>query len=42
MVTFKPEEARSYQSKFRFVVEKGNSYDILLSGEGTYDEDYLP
>lgn len=38
VVTFRPKHARAYQSRFRVEVEKGESFDVVLSGKGTYAE----
>jgi hypothetical protein len=38
VVTFRPKHARAYQSRFRIEVEKGEGFDVVLSGKGTYAE----
>ena len=40
-VTFQPGTSKRYSTTFRFVVEKGNSFDLTLSGQGTFDEDFI-
>jgi hypothetical protein len=37
-VSFHPTQNVRYSSRFRFVCEYGNSFDVLLEGEGTYEE----
>jgi len=37
-VTFKPETAVHYRSRFRFLVKGGQSFDILLFGKGSFYE----
>lgn len=41
-VVFKPKLAQHYRSRFRFVVEAGQGFDVVLSGAGTYEEDTRP
>lgn len=38
IVKFQPTKSIKYSSRFRFVCEYGNNFDILLEGEGTYEE----
>jgi hypothetical protein len=40
-IQFNPEKEMSYRSTFRFQVKKGNSYDVTLSGKGTFDESFI-
>ena len=37
-VTFKPETAVHYRSRFRFIVKNGNDFDVLLFGKGSFYE----
>jgi hypothetical protein len=37
-VKFSPKKNVRYSSRFRFVCEFGNSFDVLLTGQGTYEE----
>lgn len=37
-VKFKPRKNIRYKSRFRFVCEFGNSFDVIMQGEGTYEE----
>jgi len=37
-VVFKPVLNKRYRSRFRLEVEEGSGFDILLTGEGTYEE----
>lgn len=37
-VKFSPKDAAIYRSRFRFIVEDGEGFDVLLSGKGTYSE----
>ena len=37
-VTFKPETAVHYRSRFRFLVKGGQSFDVLLFGKGSFYE----
>ena len=37
-VTFKPETAVHYRSRFRFLVKNGQSFDVLLFGKGSFYE----
>ena len=37
-IKFCPKKNSRYSSRFRFVCEFGNSFDILLVGQGTYEE----
>lgn len=37
-VTFKPKKNVSYCSRFRFSCEFGNAFDIIVLGQGTYEE----
>jgi len=37
-IRFSPKKNVSYCSRYRFTCEYGNSFDILLEGEGTYEE----
>ena len=37
-VKFTPRKNIRYNSRFRFVCEYGNSFDVILQGEGTYEE----
>ena len=38
IVTFSPARSVRYSSRFRFTCEYGNNFDILLEGDGTYEE----
>ena len=40
-VTFRPTRNKKYCARFRFHVECGESFDVVLQGEGTYEEDTL-
>ena len=35
---FKPRKNLRYNSRFRFTCEYGNAFDVILQGEGTYEE----
>ena len=37
-ITFKPRKNLRYNSRFRFTCEYGNAFDVILQGEGTYEE----
>ena len=37
-VAFKPRKNLRYCSRFRFTCEYGNAFDVILQGEGTYEE----
>ena len=37
-VTFKPETAVHYRSRFRFVVKGGKDFEVLLFGKGSFYE----
>merc|ERR1711871_244000 len=37
-VTFKPNDACYYRCRFRFVVTKGQSFDVVVYGKGTFNE----
>lgn len=37
-ITFQPKENIRYSSRFRFVCEYGNNFDVILQGNGTYEE----
>lgn len=37
-VRFSPEKNVHYSSRFRFSCEFANSFDLVLQGEGTYEE----
>ena len=37
-VKFNPNLDRRYRSRFRFEVEEGSGFDVLLAGRGTYEE----
>lgn len=37
-VRFAPKKNIRYETRFRFSCEFGNSFDVVLSGEGTYEE----
>ena len=37
-ITFKPRKNIRYNSRFRFTCEYGNAFDLILQGEGTYEE----
>ena len=41
-VTFRPHANRAYQSRFRFMVDKGEGFDLVLAGKGTYEENTVP
>jgi len=36
---FKPEANALYKSKFRITVKEGPTYDIVLKGRGSYEEE---
>lgn len=42
VVTFRPPKNVAYQSRFRFEVEHGEGFDLVLSGHGTYEENTAP
>ena len=37
-IEFKPKSNIRYRSRFRFVCEYGNNFDIICEGSGTYEE----
>ena len=37
-IKFMPKKNVRYSSRFRFVCEFGNTFDVILQGEGTYEE----
>ena len=37
-ISFKPRKNLRYNSRFRFTCEYGNAFDLILQGEGTYEE----
>jgi hypothetical protein len=37
-IFFKPKKNVKYCSRYRFICEYGNVFDVLLEGEGTYEE----
>jgi len=37
-VNFKPKENILYKSKFRFMVKNGLSCDLIVKGQGSYEE----
>jgi hypothetical protein len=37
-IKFSPRKNVRYSSRFRFICEYGNTFDVLLEGEGTYEE----
>lgn len=37
-IVFKPKKNAKYSSRFRFSCEFGNAFDIILQGEGTFEE----
>jgi hypothetical protein len=40
---FKPKGDKKYVSRFRFICEYGNFFDVILSGNGTYEEhEHMP
>ena len=41
-VTFSPKRNVRYCSRFRFDVHHGESFDVVLQGAGSYEEDVLP
>lgn len=41
-VLFRPKLNQCYQSRFRFKVQGGEGFDVLLAGQGTYQEDTVP
>jgi hypothetical protein len=41
-IVFRPNGNQSYQSRFRFIVEHGEGFDVVFSGKGTYEENTLP
>ena len=41
-ITFRPARNKSYQSRFRFEVQQGEGFDLLISGRGTYEENTKP
>ncbi|KAJ1449517.1 hypothetical protein M885DRAFT_535276 [Pelagophyceae sp. CCMP2097] len=38
-VSFRPKLNRRYTSRFRFLVQAGEPFDVILSGHGTFEED---
>jgi hypothetical protein len=40
-VVFRPFANQSYQSRYRFIVENGEGFDVVFSGKGTYEENTL-
>jgi hypothetical protein len=42
LVTFRPKLKGPYRSRFRFLVEAGEAFDVVLEGQGTYEEDTVP
>lgn len=40
MIAFKPKKDILYKSKFKILVENGESIEFVLRGMGTYDEEY--
>ena len=41
-VTFAPKRNVRYCSRYRFNVHHGESFDVVLQGAGSYEEDVLP
>ena len=41
-VSFKPKRNVRYCSRFRFDVHKGEPFDVVLQGEGSFEENVLP
>ena len=39
-VTFNPAANKSYRCRFRFVVDKGEGFEVVLVGRGSYDEQF--
>ena len=37
-IMFRPNKNQKYCSRFRFTCEFANSFDLVLQGEGTYEE----
>ena len=37
-IQFRPSQNKKYGSRFRFTCEFGNSFDVMLYGDGTYEE----
>ena len=37
-IIFKPRKNLRYCSRFRFSCQYGNDFDVILRGEGTYEE----
>lgn len=37
-IQFRPSQNKKYGSRFRFTCEFGNSFDVMLFGDGTYEE----
>ena len=37
-IRFKPSKNQHYSSRFRFSCEYANTFDLVLQGEGTYEE----
>ena len=37
-ILFAPKKNCRYSSRYRFVCEFGNTFDVVLEGEGTYEE----
>lgn len=37
-IKFTPAKNMKYSSRYRFTCEYGNSFDIVIQGEGTYEE----
>uniref|UniRef100_A0A7S2RRU6 Uncharacterized protein n=1 Tax=Rhizochromulina marina TaxID=1034831 RepID=A0A7S2RRU6_9STRA len=42
VVTFRPKRNVAYQCRYRFEVEHGEGFDVVLSGMGTYEEGTKP
>ena len=40
LVNFRPKQNVLYKSKFRFVVENGIACDVILKGNGSYEENH--
>ena len=38
VIKFNPKKNVRYSCRFRFSCEFGNSFDVLLTGQGTYEE----
>lgn len=37
-IKFSPKKNARYSSRYRFICEYGNNFDVILEGEGTFEE----